>query len=210
MRWSAYGGRFPGSDWFSGPHPLDLKSKSGCRRKRSPGNRETRPGPIMWRDAHIPRVSRCAYSGKTPGNCTENPPSSPPCRDWPDCLAVGGVRSEPVSLECCETSREKSYETSTQLKSVEAKVRSALHCVRARITGLGPSQERALALGPGKVLLDRANESRRSIGDDQQRILESAAFEVLEEGGAARRVFLRSRAEMQEDLLPFVGDAPGT
>ena len=31
-----------------------------------PGNRETRPGPIMWRDAHVPRVSRCAYSGKTP------------------------------------------------------------------------------------------------------------------------------------------------
>ena len=30
------------------------------------------------------------------------------------------------------------------------------------------------ALGPGKALLDRANESRRSIGDDQQRILESA------------------------------------
>ena len=55
----------------------------------------------MWRDAHIPRVSRCAYSGKTPGNCTENLPSSPPCRGWPDCLAVGGVRSEPVSSPRC-------------------------------------------------------------------------------------------------------------
>ncbi len=55
----------------------------------------------MWRDAHVPRVSRCAYAGKTPGNCTENPPSSPPCRDWPDCLAVGGVRSEPVSSPRC-------------------------------------------------------------------------------------------------------------
>ena len=54
----------------------------------------------MWRDAHVPRVSRCAYSGETPGNGTENPPSSPPCRDWPDCLAVGGVRSEPVSANC--------------------------------------------------------------------------------------------------------------
>ena len=51
----------------------------------------------MWRDAHVPRVSRCAYSGKTPGNCTENPPSSPPCRDWLDCLAVDAGRSELVS-----------------------------------------------------------------------------------------------------------------
>ena len=55
----------------------------------------------MWRDAHVPRVSRCAYSGKTSGNCTENLPSSPPCRDWPDCLAVGGVWSEPVSSPRC-------------------------------------------------------------------------------------------------------------
>ena len=55
----------------------------------------------MWRDAHVPRVSRCAYAGKTPGNCTENPPSSPPCRDWLDCLAVDAARSEPVSSPRC-------------------------------------------------------------------------------------------------------------
>ena len=41
----------------------------------------------MWRDAHVPRVSRCAYAGKPPETVGANPPSSPPCRDWPDCLA---------------------------------------------------------------------------------------------------------------------------
>ena len=54
----------------------------------------------MWRVARVPRVPRvscCTDSAKTPGNRTENPPSSRPCRDWPDCLAVGGVRSELVS-----------------------------------------------------------------------------------------------------------------
>ena len=51
----------------------------------------------MWRVARVPRVSCCTDSAKTPGNRTENPPSSRPCRDWPDCLAVGAGRSEPVS-----------------------------------------------------------------------------------------------------------------
>ena len=55
----------------------------------------------MCRVVHVPRVSRCTDSGKTPGNRTENLPSSPPYRDWPDCLAVGGVRSEPVSSPRC-------------------------------------------------------------------------------------------------------------
>ena len=50
---------------------------------------------------HFPRVSCCTLLRQNPGNCTENPPSSRPCRGWPDCLAVGGVRSEPVSSPRC-------------------------------------------------------------------------------------------------------------
>ena len=42
------------------------------------------------------RASRvCTDSGKTPGNRTENPPSSPPCRDWPDCLTVFQITGIP-------------------------------------------------------------------------------------------------------------------
>ena len=50
---------------------------------------------------HVPRVSCCTLLRQNPGNCTENPPSSRPCRGWPDCLAVDAGRSEPVSSPRC-------------------------------------------------------------------------------------------------------------
>ena len=55
----------------------------------------------MCRVVHVPRVSCCTLLRQNPGNCTENPPSSPPWRDWPACLAVGAGRSEPVSSPRC-------------------------------------------------------------------------------------------------------------
>ena len=50
---------------------------------------------------HFPRVSCCTLPRQNPGNCTENPPSSRPCRGWPDCLAADAGRSEPVSSPRC-------------------------------------------------------------------------------------------------------------
>ena len=63
----------------------------------------------MWRITHVPRVSSCTDSGKTPRSRTEMP-SSPPCRDWPDCLAVAappsprrcssGLKDEIIRYHC--------------------------------------------------------------------------------------------------------------
>jgi hypothetical protein len=50
--------------------------------------------------------------------------------------------------------------------------------------------------------------ARRAIGDHQQRIGEAPALEVFEERRAARRVFLRARSQVQQDLPPVVGQAP--
>ena len=66
-----------------------------------PGNRDPRPGPIMRRVPHVPRVSGCTRLWQNPGNRAENPPSSRPCRGWPACLAVDAGRSEPVSSPRC-------------------------------------------------------------------------------------------------------------
>ena len=74
---------------------------TACTATAPPGNRDPRPGPIVRPVPHFPRVSCCTLLRQNPGNCTENLPSSRPCRGWPDCLAVGGVRSEPVSSPRC-------------------------------------------------------------------------------------------------------------
>ena len=70
--------------------------------------------------------------------------------------------------------------------------------------------EAALAQRPREARLDGADQSRRPVGDDQQRVGQPPALEILEEGRAARRVLLRARRQMQQDLLAVVSDAPGT
>src|SRR6059036_1618154 len=73
-----------------------------------------------------------------------------------------------------------------------------------------PMHEAALAQRPREARLDGADQSRRPVGNDQQRVGQPPALEILEEGRAARRVLLRARRQMQQDLLAVVGNAPGT
>src|SRR5437867_8044149 len=73
-----------------------------------------------------------------------------------------------------------------------------------------PMREAALAQRPREARLDRADQPRRPVGDDEQRVGQPAAFEILEEGRATRRVLLSARRQVQQDLLTVVGDPPGT
>src|SRR4029453_16332673 len=70
-----------------------------------------------------------------------------------------------------------------------------------------PVDQAALAQRPREARLDRADQSRRPIGDDEQRVGQPAALEILEEGRATRRVLLGARRQVQEDLLAVVGNA---
>src|SRR4029450_52709 len=72
-----------------------------------------------------------------------------------------------------------------------------------------PVDEASLAERPRKARLDGANQARRAVGDGEQRVGQAAAFEILEERRAARRVLLRAGRQVQEDLATVVGDAPG-
>ena len=54
----------------------------------------------MWRDAHVSRVSRCAYSGKPPGNYGANPPSFSSLSRLARLLGGGG-RPERTGLAAC-------------------------------------------------------------------------------------------------------------
>jgi hypothetical protein len=68
----------------------------------------------------------------------------------------------------------------------------------------------ALAQRPWEARLHGPDQSRRPVGDDAQGVGQPAALEILEEGRAARRVLLRVRRQVQQDLLAVVGDTPGT
>ena len=67
-----------------------------------------------------------------------------------------------------------------------------------------PLAERARETG-----LDGANQARRPVGHGEQRVGQAAAFEILEERRAARRVLLRARRQVQQDLAAVLGDPPG-
>ena len=69
--------------------------------------------------------------------------------------------------------------------------------------------EAALAQRPRKARLDGADQARRPVGDGEQRIGQAAALEILEERRAARRVLLRARRQVEQDLPAVLGDAPG-
>ena len=69
-----------------------------------------------------------------------------------------------------------------------------------------PVDQAALAQRSGEARLDSADQPRRPVGDDEQRVGQSAAFEILEEGRAACRVLLRARRQVLQDLLAIVGE----
>src|SRR5207245_5118349 len=73
-----------------------------------------------------------------------------------------------------------------------------------------PMHEAALAQRPREARLDGADQPRRPVGDDEQRIGQPAALEILEEGRATRRVLLRARRQAQPGLLAAGCKAPGT
>lgn len=56
--------------------------------------------------------------------------------------------------------------------------------------------------------LDGADQARRAVRDDQERIGQPTPLEVLEEGRAARRVLLRVRRQVEQHLAPVLGEIP--
>src|SRR5262249_59278598 len=66
----------------------------------------------------------------------------------------------------------------------------------------------ALAERARKARLNRADESGRAVGDDEEWIDQAAALEILEEGSAARCVLVRPRREMEQHLVPLLRDTP--
>src|SRR5215208_2756137 len=59
------------------------------------------------------------------------------------------------------------------------------------------------------VAADRPDNARSAVADHKQRVAEPAPAHVLEEGPNRLGVLLRSRHEVQQDLAPFLADAPG-
>lgn len=62
-------------------------------------------------------------------------------------------------------------------------------------------RQRPLAQAAGKHLFDRTDEPRRSISGYQQRIDQSARFEIAQEIAAARRVLFGSPAQPEQHFL---------
>ena len=72
-----------------------------------------------------------------------------------------------------------------------------------------PMDEAALSQRPGKTGLNGADQSGGAVSNDQERISQAAALEILEEPRTADRVLFRHRGEMQQNLLALLRDAPG-
>src|SRR5215203_7226805 len=70
-------------------------------------------------------------------------------------------------------------------------------------------RETALPRGAREALLDRPNDPWSPVRDDEQRVAEATAAHVLEEGPNRLGILLRSRHQVQQDLAPFLADAPG-
>ena len=67
----------------------------------------------------------------------------------------------------------------------------------------------ALARRARKAFLDRPNDSRRAVGDDEQGIAQASCAQVLEEGPNRLNVLLRTGHRRHQDLAPIGADAPG-
>src|SRR2546426_2876612 len=71
-----------------------------------------------------------------------------------------------------------------------------------------PMDEAPLAERARKARLDGANQARRPVGHGEQRVGQAPTFEILEERRATRRVLLRARRQVQQDLAAVLGDSP--
>ena len=65
-----------------------------------------------------------------------------------------------------------------------------------------------LAQRARKAGLDRADQSEHAFGDDQERIEQAPALEIVEKRRTARCVLFGARREMEQDLLPVLGECP--
>src|SRR5215217_6041586 len=72
-----------------------------------------------------------------------------------------------------------------------------------------PMRETALPRGAREALLDRPDDPWSPVRDDEQRVAEATAAHVLEEGPNRLGILLQSRHQVQQDLAPFLADAPG-
>ena len=70
-------------------------------------------------------------------------------------------------------------------------------------------RQAALARRARKAFLDRPDDPRRTVGDDQQRIAEPAGAQVLKERPHRLDVLLGARHQRQQDLASVLADAPG-
>ena len=65
-------------------------------------------------------------------------------------------------------------------------------------------RQAALAGRAREAGLDRLDDARRAVGDDQQRVAEPAGAHVLEEGGDRLGVLLGARHQVQQHPAPVV------
>ena len=70
-------------------------------------------------------------------------------------------------------------------------------------------RQAALAGRARKAGLDRLDDARRAVGDDEQRIAEPAGAHVLEEGAHRLGVLLGARHQVQEHPGAGGGETPG-
>src|SRR5829696_1585287 len=70
-------------------------------------------------------------------------------------------------------------------------------------------RETALPRGAREALLDRPDDPWSPVRDDEQRVAEATDAHVLEEGPNRLGILLRSRHQVQQELAPFLADAPG-
>jgi hypothetical protein len=71
-------------------------------------------------------------------------------------------------------------------------------------------RQAALARRARKAFLNRPDDPRRPIGNDQQRIAEPSGAQILEERAHGLDILLGSRHQPQEDLASVLADAPGS
>src|SRR4029453_14577215 len=72
-----------------------------------------------------------------------------------------------------------------------------------------PMDQASLPQRARETGLDGANQARRPVGHREQRVGQAPTLEVLEERRTARRVLLRARRQVQQDLAAVLGDPPG-